>query len=81
MTQEMIQALEGFQKRFKEIIRTNSDKHDKYIQSVRLSALVTDLEAVFQIPTQGMERIEAFKRAFPDVFNFYKNVKQVGGVA
>lgn len=78
MTQEMTQTLESFQKRFKEIVQFNQDK---YLQSVRLSALVTDLETVFQIPLQGMERIEAFKRAFPEVFNFYKNVKRVGGIA
>lgn len=77
MTREMLQTLEGFQKRFKEINHFNQSDH---LKSVRLSALVTDLECAFQIPKKGIERIEAFKRAFPDVFNFYKNVKRVGGL-
>lgn len=63
--------LEKFKQRFGEI--KNSDS-DMYIKTVRLAALMTDLEGTYGIPAIGAERIAAFKRAFPEVMNLYREV-------
>ncbi len=71
MTTEMIEMLEQFENRFDEIQETPVNKD---IKSVRMSALMTDMEIAFQIPIYGLERIEAFKRAFPGIIEFYREV-------
>lgn len=71
MTMEMIVMLEQFELRYDDIRETPGDGD---IQLVRMEALKTDMETAFQIPLTGMVRIEAFKRAFPEVFNFYREV-------
>lgn len=71
MTTEMKETLEQFKERFEDI---KNAKRDSYIKSVRMSALMTDMENVFQIPIYGRERVAAFKRSFPEVIDFYREV-------
>lgn len=71
MTKEMQQMLIKFKQRFEDI---QSSKRDRYIRSVRMGALMTDMENAFQMPMYGAERIAAFKRAFPGVVEFYREV-------
>lgn len=71
MTKEMIEMLEQFELRYDEI---NESPRDNEIKSIRMAALMTDMETAFQIPILGVERIEAFKRAFPEVLSFYREV-------
>lgn len=71
MTTEMIEMLEQFENRFDEI---NESPRNDDIKSIRMSALMTDMEVAFQIPIYGVERIEAFKRAFPGIIEFYREV-------
>ena len=71
MTKEMIVMLEQFENRYDDI---KGSPRDNEIKTLRMSALMTDMETAFQIPIYGIERIEAFKRAFPEVFSFYREV-------
>lgn len=71
MTKEMQQMLIKFKQRFEDI---QASKRDRYIRSVRMGALMTDMEIAFQMPMYGAERIAAFKRAFPGVVEFYREV-------
>lgn len=77
MTTEMIEMLEQFENRFDEIQETPINDE---IKSVRMSALKTDMETAFQIPIYGVERIEAFKRAFPGIIEFYREVSFAGAI-
>lgn len=71
MNKEMQQKLIKFKQRFEEI---NESKRDSNIKSIRMAALMTDMEVAFQMPLYGAERIAAFKRAFPGVVEFYREV-------
>lgn len=71
MTLEMQQMLIKFKRRFEEI---KESKRDSDIKSIRMAALMTDMENAFQIPIYGAERIAAFRRAFPGVIEFYREV-------
>ncbi len=77
MTTEMIEKLEQFENRFDEIQETPVNDE---IKSVRMAALKTDMETAFQIPIYGVERIEAFKRAFPGIIEFYREVSFAGAI-
>lgn len=68
---EMQQMLIKFKQRFEDI---QNAKRDSYIRSVRMGALMTDMEVAFQMPMYGANRIAAFKRAFPGVIEFYREV-------
>ncbi|WP_112181401.1 hypothetical protein [Paraliobacillus zengyii] len=67
-------VLNKFKGRFEEIKQVKDD----YIKSIRLAALMTDMEYVFRIPLLGAERITAFKRSFPEIMSLYQEVKEVG---
>lgn len=71
MNKEMQQMLIKFKQRFEDI---QSCKRDSYIKNVRMTALMTDMENVFQIPLFGADRIAAFRRAFEPVYLFYREV-------
>lgn len=62
------EMLTKHQERFEEI---NTCK-DKHIKTLRLSALMTDMEGAYEIPLIGNLRIEAFKQAYPNVMELYK---------
>lgn len=71
MNKEMQQKLIKFKQRFEDIQKS---KRDDDIKSIRMAALMTDMEVAFQMPLYGAERIAAFKRAFPGVVEFYREV-------
>ncbi|WP_017470660.1 hypothetical protein [Amphibacillus jilinensis] len=58
------------QERYEEIIQCENST----IKGYRLVALMTDMERAYQIPLIGVLRIEAFKQAYPDVMELYKQV-------
>ncbi|UOQ85663.1 hypothetical protein [Gracilibacillus salinarum] len=65
-------SLIGFQERFKEIQGIEDDN----IKSIRLAALMTDMESAYEFPMVGPLRIAAFKQSFPGVMKLYKEVSQ-----
>ena len=77
MTTEMIEMLKQFENRFDEIHETPINDE---IKSIRMAALKTDMETAFQIPVYGVERIEAFKRAFPGIIELYREVIFAGAI-
>lgn len=60
--------LSKFQERFEEIKQVKDD----YLKSIRLGALMTDMEYAFRIPLLGAERIAAYKRSFPVIMSLYQ---------
>lgn len=71
MTKEMQQMLIIFKQRFEDI---KGAPRDSNIKSMRMAALMTDMENSFDIPRYGADRIAAFKRAFPGIIEFYREV-------
>ncbi|MEN2464965.1 hypothetical protein [Ornithinibacillus sp. JPR2-1] len=74
-----LNTLNLFKQRFEEIINSSSSRN---IKSVRLAALLTDMESTFEIPLVGPERIAAFKRAYPEEMKLYRevsNARDFGG--
>ncbi|WP_117161316.1 hypothetical protein [Paraliobacillus sp. X-1268] len=59
--------LSKFKDRFEEI----KEVKDDYLKSIRLGALMTDMEYAFRIPLLGAERIAAYKRSFPEIMSLY----------
>lgn len=68
----MEEMLEMHQERFEEI----KECEDAEIREYRLGALMTDMEQAYDIPQTGVLRIEAFKVAYPDIMQLYKQVSE-----
>lgn len=66
------ETLNGFKERFEEI----KEVKDNEIKTIRLAALMTDMEAAYDIPLVGTLRIAAFNQSFPKVMELYKQVSQ-----
>lgn len=64
--------IEQFKERFEEI---NSCSNER-IRSLRLEALITDIESTFAIPKTNPIRIAAFKKGYPDVVSLHKKVSE-----
>ncbi|GAA5416227.1 hypothetical protein Pryu01_01259 [Paraliobacillus ryukyuensis] len=64
--------LNQFCNRFEEIKQVQ----DNTLKAIRLSALTTDMENVYDIPRTGQLRIAAFKQAYPEVMSLYKEISQ-----
>lgn len=71
MTQALETNLQIFEQRFEEIKNSGLSN---YLKSIRLSALMTDMETVYDIPIVGHERIDAFARAYPDIIKLYREI-------
>jgi hypothetical protein len=66
------ETLAGFQERFEEI----KGVKDNEIKTIRLAALMTDMESAYDIPLVGPLRIAAFNQSFPELMQLYKQVSQ-----
>lgn len=66
------EMLQQHQERFEEIKQCE----DEDIKDLRLGALMTDMEQAYDIPQTGVLRIEAFKVAYPNVMQLYKQVSE-----
>lgn len=75
MTIEQINHLKEMKERFQEVKQIQ----DRDLKNKRLSALTTDLEKVFDIPTTGILRRTAFNQAYPDVAKLHSEVRAEGG--
>lgn len=60
----------GYTKRLQEILSLPQSAQ----RDMRLANLMTDLEAAYQIPVIGKERIETFKEKHPHVMQLYRTV-------
>ncbi|QGH35170.1 hypothetical protein GI584_14435 [Gracilibacillus salitolerans] len=66
------ETLDRFKERFEEI----REVKDNEIKTIRLAALMTDMESAYDIPLVGPLRIAAFNQSFSEVMELYKQVSQ-----